>query len=177
MESCARTRPGLRVERRPAEEPRALSFGQERLWYLDQLSPANAVYNTPLLLHLNGPLDAWALHRALQSVVQRHEVLRTAFLASGGRPVPLVPKKRSVELRQVDLRDLPDDSREKESARLIAEDAARPFNLARDPMLRGLCFESAMRNISFSAWFTTSYSKADRLRFCFAISPHSTTPR
>jgi len=115
-----------------------LSFGQERLWYLDQLSPGSAVYNTPLLLRLNGPLDAWALHRALQSVMQRHEVLRTAFLASGGRPVPLAPKKRSVELRQVDLRDLPDNSREKERARLIAEDAARPFSLSRDPMMRSL---------------------------------------
>ena len=138
MESSARTKPGLRVERRPADEPRVLSFGQERLWYLDQLSPGNAVYNTPLLLRLKGPLDASALHRALQSVVQRHEVLRTAFLAAGGRPVSLVPKKRAVELRQLDLRDLPDGSGEKEAARLIDDDAARPFNLARDPMIRSL---------------------------------------
>lgn len=138
MESSARTKPDLRVERRPADEPRVLSFGQERLWYLDQLSPANAVYNTPLLLRLNGPLDASALHRALQSVVHRHEVLRTAFLAAGGRPVPLVPKKRAVEFRQLDLRDLPDGSGEKEAARLIAEDAARPFSLAREPMIRSL---------------------------------------
>jgi Condensation domain len=138
VESSARTKAGLRVERRPADEPRVLSFGQERLWYLDQLAPGNGVYNTPLLLRLNGPLDASALHRALQSVMQRHQVLRTAFLAAGGRPVPLVPKKRAVELRQLDLRDLPEGAGEKEAARLIAEDAAYPFNLARDPMIRSL---------------------------------------
>jgi hypothetical protein len=129
---------GLTVERRPAEQPRVLSFGQERLWYLDQLAPGNAVYNTPLLLRLRGPLDAGALHRALHSVVQRHEVLRAAFLAAGGRPVPLVPKKRAIELKQIDLRNHPSDSRESEATRLIHQDAARPFNLARDPMLRGL---------------------------------------
>jgi hypothetical protein len=119
------------------------------LWYLDQLSPANAVYNTPLLLRLNGPLDASALHRGLQSVVQRHEVLRTAFLAAGGRPVPLVPKKRAVELRVVDLRDLPKGSGDKEAARLIAEDAARPFNLSRDPMLRSLLVRLGEQEYSF----------------------------
>jgi hypothetical protein len=143
VESSARTKSGLTVERRPSEEPRALSFGQERLWYLDQLAPGNAVYNTPLLLRMRGPLDPEALHRALQSVTQRHEVLRAAFLTAGGRPVPLVPKKRAIELKQIDLRNHPADSREPEATRLIYEDAARPFNLARDPMLRGLLFRVA----------------------------------
>jgi len=136
VESPVKTK--LVVNRRTAEEPRALSFGQERLWYLDQLSPGNAVYNTPLLVRLSGALQVTALHKGLECVMQRHEVLRTAFLASGGRPVAVVPKKRSPEFRQADLRQLPASVRDKESLRLIDEEAARPFNLARDPLFRAL---------------------------------------
>lgn len=135
METAAQ-RPGLRVEPRASAEPRQLSFGQERLWYLDQLSPGNPVYNTPMSLRLKGPLDPAALGKALNSVVQRHDVLRTAFLVSGGKPVPVVPKKRVVELRQIDLRGLAPDHREKEAARLATDEASRAFNLARELLFR-----------------------------------------
>jgi len=138
VEKPAKTKADLVVRRRAAEEPRALSFGQERLWYLDQLSPGNAVYNTPLLLRLSGALDISALHKALECVMQRHEVLRTAFLSSAGRPVPVVPKKRALGFRELDLREISGDAQHKELSRLINEEAARPFNLARDPMFRAL---------------------------------------
>lgn len=137
METPAK-KPGLKVERRPADEPRVLSFGQERLWYLDQLSPGNPVYNTPMLLRLRGALDVSALGKALNSVLQRHDVLRTALLVSGGRPMPVVPKKRAVEIRQVDLSSMARPAREKEAARLASEESARPFNLARDLLFRSV---------------------------------------
>lgn len=130
------TRTALVVRKRPPDAPRLLSFGQERLWYLDQVSPGNPVYNTPLLLKLSGKLDRAALQRAVESVMQRHEVLRTAFLSSGGRPVPLVPKKRAVHFREADLRHVDSSGRDSEASRLIKEESARPFDLARDPMLR-----------------------------------------
>ncbi len=148
METPAK-KPGLKVEHRPPEEPRQLSFGQERLWYLDQLSPGNPVYNTPMLLRLKGPLEIPALGKALNSVLQRHDVLRTAFLASGGRPVPVVPKKRAVELRQVDLSSLPPDAREEEAARLASQEGARPFNLARDLLFRPTLFRLANQDHMF----------------------------
>ena len=126
----------LVVRKRAPNEPRRLSFAQERLWYLDQLAPGSAVYNTPLLLRLKGNLDISAFHRALESVVERHEVLRTRFLSSGGRPVPLVLKKGEVSLKQADLRHLPDKERDNEARRMIDKEAARPFNLIRDPISR-----------------------------------------
>jgi len=149
VEKPAKTKADLVVRRRAADEPRALSFGQERLWYLDQLSPGKAVYNTPLLLRLSGALDISALHTALERVMQRHEVLRTALLTSAGRPVPVVPKKRAVTLRQVDLRKTPEDAKDRESSRLISEEAARPFNLARDPMFRALLVRTGEREYMF----------------------------
>ena len=105
---------------------------------MDQLLPGSSVYNTPIFLRLRGKLEVAALQWALDSVVQRHEPLRTAFLAPGGRPVPLVLKKRPVELKQTDLRHLSSAERQDEAKRLIDQEAARPFNLARDPMSRAL---------------------------------------
>lgn len=128
---------------RPADEPRALSFAQERLWYIDQLAPGNSVYNTPLLVRLTGNLDISVFRRALDAVVQRHEPLRTAFLAKGGRPIPLVLKARPVDLKNTDLRYLPVSERESEAMRLIEQEASRSFNLARDALSRSVLFQVA----------------------------------
>src|SRR6185295_14277713 len=64
-----------------------LSFAQERLWFLDQLTPGSAVYNVPLALRLKGHLDVAAMRVALTGVVARHAVLRTTFGAVDSRAV------------------------------------------------------------------------------------------
>lgn len=126
-----------------------LSFAQERLWYMDQLAPGTSVYNTPLLVRLRGNLDVDSFQRALDSVVKRHEALRTAFLSRGGRPFPLVLKTRTVDLRTIDLRHLPLPQREAEAMRLIHEEAARAFNLARDAVSRSFLFRLSEREYIF----------------------------
>lgn len=128
----------LVVQPRHPGEPRVLSFGQQRLWYLDQLAPHNPAYNVPYASRLRGILDAAVLQKALDAVVARHEVLRTVILAPRGTPVPLLFKKWSVDLKQVDLRNLPESVREAEARRVLKQEAARPFNLARDLMLRAV---------------------------------------
>ncbi len=65
----------------------ALSFAQQRLWFLDQLEPGSPLYNMPAALHLAGQLQPAVLARAMAEVVRRHEVLRTSFAAAGGEPV------------------------------------------------------------------------------------------
>jgi hypothetical protein len=126
------------VQPRRPNEPRVLSLGQQRLWYLDQLAPQHPAYNVPYASRLRGTLDADALQKVLDAVVGRHEVLRTVILAPRGTPVPLLLKKWSVELKQVDLRDLPESEREAEAGRVLKQECARPFNLARDLMLRAV---------------------------------------
>ncbi|HKD01375.1 MAG TPA: condensation domain-containing protein, partial [Terriglobales bacterium] len=67
-----------------------ISFTQRRLWYLEQLTPGTGVYNVPYLVGIKGNLNVAAFHQALNALVNRHEVLRTVFLAPGGNPVPVL---------------------------------------------------------------------------------------
>src|SRR5882672_8300343 len=77
------------IGRRAETGPAPLSFAQQRLWLLDRLEPGSAAYTLRLLLRLSGPLDREALAGAFRQVVERHEVLRTAFLE--GEAAPLGP--------------------------------------------------------------------------------------
>ncbi len=124
------------IRRRARAGEAVLSFAQERLWFLDQLAPGLAVYNMPLALRLAGPLDRAALGRALSGVVARHEALRTAVRSISGRPVPAVAGAAPVPLPLADLGALPEERRAAEAARLASEEAARPFDLGRAPLLR-----------------------------------------
>jgi amino acid adenylation domain-containing protein len=122
------TRPIPQVAR---DGPLNPSFAQERLWVMDRLSPGNPVYNVSQALDLDGPLDEAALERAFAEVVRRHETLRTRFETVQGRPVQVVETK-SFPLPLVDLRGMP----RSEADRLSLEDARRPFDLRRGPLLR-----------------------------------------
>ena len=76
------------------------SFAQRRLWFLDRMVPGSAAYNVPLALRVVGPLDVAALEKALHSLVERHESLRTTFSEIDGDPVQIVAPEASVALGQ-----------------------------------------------------------------------------
>ncbi|WEH34009.1 amino acid adenylation domain-containing protein [Streptomyces sp. AM 4-1-1] len=114
----------------------ALTLGQERLWFLDQLDPADASYNIPLVLGLTGALSVDALRAAFDGTVARHEALRTRFPAVDGRPVAVVEPPASVPLEVVDLREWPESAVRAEADRLLAERTNAGFDLAHGPLLR-----------------------------------------
>ena len=118
------------IPRVPRGGPLNPSFAQERLWVMDRLSPGNPVYNVSQALDLDGPLDEAALERAFATVVRRHEALRTRFETVQGKPVQVV-EPESFQLPVVDLRGMP-----AEADRLAKEEARRPFDLRRGPLLR-----------------------------------------
>lgn len=113
-----------------------LSFAQQRLWFLDQLSPGNSFYNLPLILHLKAPIDTGALERSLNEITRRHEVLRTTFAVADGQPVQIISPALTLSLPVIDLRHLPEGERGAVAQRLADEGAWQPFDLSRGPLLR-----------------------------------------
>ena len=127
-----------RIPRRAERTPCPLSFAQQRLWFLNQMQPDAPVYTIAKALRLHGALDVAALHRALDAVVARHEVLRTTFALDNGIPVQVIADGRPAELAVMDLRDRPAADRELEASRRLEQEARRPYDLSRDAMLRAL---------------------------------------
>ena len=124
---------------RTREDPSApapVSFSQQRLWFLDQLIPGNALYNVPALVRLTGDLNAATLERALSGVVNRHEALRTTFRLRDGVPAQIIGPQAGLTLSQVDLCHLDAADREGELNRLAMAEARRPFNLSSGPLIR-----------------------------------------
>jgi amino acid adenylation domain-containing protein/non-ribosomal peptide synthase protein (TIGR01720 family) len=120
------------------ERDRPISFAQQRLWFLDQLDPGRPFYNMPSTLRLRGPLDAAALEKALDEIVRRHEVLRTAFPGVDGKPVAVVAPRRPTGLAVEDLQDLPAAERWSAALGRARREAQQPFDLARGPLLRAV---------------------------------------
>ncbi|MCY1023039.1 non-ribosomal peptide synthetase [Pyxidicoccus sp. MSG2] len=117
-------------------EEAELSFAQLRLWLVDQYQSGTSLYNIPAALRLKGALDVPALERAFTEVVRRHQSLRTTFRAREGRPVQVIHPGMPCELDVADLRRLPGPERDAEALRLAREEARRPFDLTRGPLLR-----------------------------------------
>ncbi|HEX6862441.1 MAG TPA: amino acid adenylation domain-containing protein, partial [Thermoanaerobaculia bacterium] len=127
------------VERVPRDgRPIPLSFPQERVWFLNQLTPGgNIAYNFQFTLTFHGPLDLAVLEAAFTEMVRRHEILRTSFPSMDGRPVQVIHEPYAVKLPVVDLRGVPGrEAREAEADRLIAETLAVPFDVTRAPLVR-----------------------------------------
>jgi amino acid adenylation domain-containing protein len=116
--------------------PLPLSFGQERLWFLDRLQPDTPGYNVSAALRLGGALQAGALERALGELVRRHEALRTRLVEHEGTPVQVVEPFTGFVLPVRGLSALEGGEREAEARREAAADAARPFDLAAGPLFR-----------------------------------------
>ncbi|MBP0943701.1 non-ribosomal peptide synthetase, partial [Pseudomonas alliivorans] len=114
------------------DQPMPLSFAQQRLWFLAQMDGGNEAYNIPMALSLEGALDMTALTRALARIVERHETLRSRFVASGdSAQVLFVPTSADAMLFVEDIRHAPRNLDESVRAEAVA-----PFDLANGPLIR-----------------------------------------
>jgi amino acid adenylation domain-containing protein len=118
------------------DENLPLSFGQERLWFLDQLEPGSAFYNNFSALRLVGTLRVPVLERCLNEILRRHEVLRTTFGRQEGEPIPVIAKGLRLSLPVVDLVGMSKPDQEAKVRELAAQEAQRPFDLTEGPLLR-----------------------------------------
>jgi amino acid adenylation domain-containing protein/FkbH-like protein len=124
------------IQRTPRGGRLPLSSVQERLWFLDQVSPGGHAYNLPLALRLKGALDVSALQFAFTEIVRRHETLRTTFANHGGELSQVIAPATGFDIKVDSLESIPTNERE---ARLVAwlnTEAQRPFDLACGPLIR-----------------------------------------
>ncbi|MGW6612340.1 non-ribosomal peptide synthetase [Streptomyces erythrochromogenes] len=120
--------------RSPALRDLPLSYGQEQLWFIDQLAPGESTYTIAGAVRMTGALDRPALGAALDSLVARHEALRTRLVTVDGTPVQVVDPAGPVELTFLDQRSVAADEIEQHWRAAAQEETARPFELERGPL-------------------------------------------
>jgi amino acid adenylation domain-containing protein len=133
---------GISRARRRKIEPTALgdspplSFGQEQLWFLNELQPGSPVYNISKAHRLRGYLDVDALTQSLNEIIRRHAVLRTTFSSAGERFVQVIGPSVHLDVPVLDLRELPVQDRKAEGSRIVFAQAEKPFDLLHGPLIR-----------------------------------------
>jgi arthrofactin-type cyclic lipopeptide synthetase C len=120
----------------PRDQPLPMSFAQQRLWFLAQMTGGNSAYNIPIGLRLRGRLDIDALQAALAQIVARHETLRSRFIRiDDSAHVSIAPVDSGLLLRVEDLRQ--DLQADHTVQGLMAQEASTAFDLHNDPLIRG----------------------------------------
>lgn len=138
MQKNKRARHERQVIKRQADRKSApLSYNQQGLWVLDRLMPGTAVYHSPTAVRLTGELDVDALTKALQTIVARHDGLRTRFQAVDGTPTQVV-SDFTLEVPLVDLSEKPEIDREAEALTILRREASAPFDLSSGPLIRAI---------------------------------------
>ncbi|HEY0602882.1 MAG TPA: condensation domain-containing protein, partial [Herpetosiphonaceae bacterium] len=113
-----------------------LSFAQQRVWFMEQLTPGTAAYTIPGAFRLTGRLDATLLARSINAIVQRHASLRTTFLTIDGQAIQTIAPALTIQVPLIDLQELPEHQREAAAQRLAVAEAEHVFDLARGPLIR-----------------------------------------
>ncbi|MEY4518854.1 MAG: hypothetical protein RLZZ499_1453, partial [Cyanobacteriota bacterium] len=113
-----------------------VSFAQARLWFLDRLKIGNSAYNISFGIHIKGNLQSEILEKALNCIIQRHEILRTSFNSLEGQLIGAIAADFKLSLTVKDYQQLSREKRESEVKRIATKEHQKPFNLSEIPLLR-----------------------------------------
>ncbi|WP_043936835.1 non-ribosomal peptide synthetase [Planktothrix rubescens] len=138
-----------------------LSFAQQRLWFLHQLSPDSHSYNLLEALRLEGTLNLFALEQSLSELIRRHEVLRTTFPMLEGQPIQRIAPSSPVSLPLQDLQDLSTEKQTECLREMAIALSLKPFDLAGEPLAQFTLFKLSsqeyvlllkMHHIIYDGW-------------------------
>ncbi|GAB1540090.1 hypothetical protein NUACC21_27590 [Scytonema sp. NUACC21] len=124
------------IPKRQASKNIPLSFSQQRLWFIDQLYQGSAFYNIPIAFHIQGKLNVTAIQQSLNEILKRHEVWHTNFIVVNGEPVQEIVPELTWDLPIINLEHLSGQDWEVEVKQIVAEEAKKPFNLAKELLVR-----------------------------------------
>jgi amino acid adenylation domain-containing protein len=122
-------------------QPLHLSHAQNRLWFIEQLTPGNSTFHIPAPMLLNGILDQGAMERAFLQLLQRHEALRTVIREVEGEPRQIVQSIERFVIPVEDLTSLPTGERQQSLQEKVERETRAPFDLANGPMVRAKLFK------------------------------------
>lgn len=113
-----------------------LSFGQQRIYFLQTLHPDSAFYHYVEIYQVDGHLEVDRLIAALEKVIERHESLRTNIRVIDGRPVQIINPNARLDTNRLSLLHLSHEEQPTQQSDLIQQEATKPFDLANDPLVR-----------------------------------------
>ncbi len=161
----------------------ALSFSQQRLWFLDQLEPGNAAYNLSAAIRLKGTLRLDVLEKSLNEIVRRQESLRTTFITVDDKPVEIINPSLLLHIPVTDLHKLSADLQEMEVQKLLTVEATIPFDLSQGPLVRAsllmlseteYAFLLTMHHIISDGWSMSIFMRELRILYkalCLGQAP------
>lgn len=112
------------------------SASQQRCWFIQALNPDSTVLNIALRWEIKGAFSASTIEQAFQTIIDRHEILRTSFIEKDGDPMQTVAERHTFKLSIVDLTIIPKTERLDQALALGSLEARKPFDLTRLPLLR-----------------------------------------
>ncbi|MBD2813656.1 amino acid adenylation domain-containing protein [Xenorhabdus sp. Flor] len=124
------------IQRDGNAEHYPLSFAQQRLWFIDQLTEGSPQYNCPGYLRLRESLNLNAFKAAVKALLERHEALRTHFKIIDNEPRQVVTNSYDLPITLYDLTALSEAEQKNKVEQLSQEEDNLVFNLSTDLMLR-----------------------------------------
>jgi thioesterase domain-containing protein len=154
-------RSGPPLERFARDRPLVASFAQRRMWFIERLAPGSATHNQSVVFRLMGPLRLPPLEASLTEIVRRHEALRTSLRWLGDDLIQEIHPPGAFDVALDDLRPLDAARRAERLERKTRQEASRPFDIDRPPLLRARLFRLAedehhlvmtMHHLAFDGW-------------------------
>lgn len=114
-----------------------LSYTQQRLWMIEKINPQPGQYNMPALVEIDGQLNMTVLQNSLNQLLRRHHILRTVYrTGEEGMGLQVITERDELPLQCWDLMQQQGDGQAQAWQTLCHEQAAKPFDLSDDLMLR-----------------------------------------
>ena len=124
------------ISKAPKDISIPLSSAQQRLWFLQQLYPANTFYNVSTGLAFTGKLKKEFLKESLASLFKNHDILRSSYPLKDGSPIIHIEVGLEIDLKEIDFSSLPDNEAKSETNRYIVEQASTCFDLSTSPLIK-----------------------------------------
>jgi amino acid adenylation domain-containing protein len=130
----------VRSLRPPVPEPDdgsriPLSLQQEQVWFLHRFAPDSIAYHAQTTIRVVGAIDLDRLDRAITEIDRRHEILRTTYTESDGKPWQVVHPPQPIQARRVDISHTADGQHELLDE-ILGQELRKPFHIERLPLIR-----------------------------------------